>query len=65
VIEGGLNNYEHPAVVTPAMFLSHLAPGSKTALFYQAVKSDHLAGREVIVPCGGILGGGSSINFMA
>ncbi|GAW13347.1 hypothetical protein ANO14919_027300 [Xylariales sp. No.14919] len=64
VIEGGPDNYQNPAVVTPAMFLTHLAPGSKTALFYQARKSDHLAGREVIVPCGGTLGGGSSINFM-
>ncbi|KAH8165135.1 hypothetical protein CIB48_g3111 [Xylaria polymorpha] len=64
VIERGPDNYGDPSVVTPAMFLTHLAPGSKTAIFYQARKSDHLAGREVIVPCGGILGGGSSINFM-
>ncbi|KAI1111186.1 GMC oxidoreductase [Nemania sp. NC0429] len=64
VIEGGPDNYGDPTVVTPAMFLSHLAPGSKTALFYQANKSNALAGREAIVPSGGILGGGSSINFM-
>ncbi|KAI3331046.1 GMC oxidoreductase [Ustulina deusta] len=64
VIECGPDNYNNPAVVTPAMFLTHLAPGSKTALFYQAKKSDSLAGRAVIVPCGGTLGGGSSINFM-
>ncbi|KAI0194265.1 GMC oxidoreductase-domain-containing protein [Xylaria flabelliformis] len=64
VIEGGPDNYGNPAVVTPAMFLTHLAPGSKTAIFYKARKSDYLAGREVIVPSGGILGGGSSINFM-
>ncbi|KAI0516961.1 GMC oxidoreductase [Xylaria bambusicola] len=64
VIEGGQDNYNNPAVVTPAMFLTHLAPDSKTALFYKARKSDQLAGREVIVPCGGTLGGGSSINFM-
>jgi hypothetical protein len=64
VIEGGPDNYENPAVVTPAMFLTNLAPDSKTALFYQAVKSEHLADREVVVPSGGTLGGGSSINFM-
>ncbi|KAI0401468.1 GMC oxidoreductase [Xylaria palmicola] len=64
VIEGGQDNYENPTIVTPALYLTHLAPGSKTALFYKARKSDKLAGREVIVPCGGILGGGSSINFM-
>ncbi|KAI8947538.1 GMC oxidoreductase [Xylaria longipes] len=64
VIEGGPDNYGNPAVVTPAMFLANIAPGSKTAIFYQARKSDKLAGREVIVPSGGTLGGGSSINFM-
>lgn len=64
VIEVGQDNYENPVVVIPAMFLANLAPGSKTALFYKAKKSNALAGREVIVPSGGTLGGGSSINFM-
>lgn len=64
VIEGGSDNYQNPTVVTPALFLTHLAPDSKSAIFYQARKSDQLAGREVIVASGGILGGGSSINFM-
>ncbi|KAI1151890.1 GMC oxidoreductase [Nemania diffusa] len=64
VIEGGPDNYQDPTVVTPGMFLTHLAPDSKTAIFYQANKSDKLAGRGVIVPSAGILGGGSSINFM-
>ncbi|KAI0104647.1 GMC oxidoreductase [Nemania sp. FL0031] len=64
VIEGGPNNYQDPTVVIPGMFPVHLLPGSKTAIFHKAKKSDYLAEREVIVPCGGILGGGSSINFM-
>ncbi|KAI1333326.1 GMC oxidoreductase [Xylariaceae sp. FL0255] len=64
VIEGGKDNYADPTVVTPAMFPIHLRSDSKTALFYKAIKSNHLANREVIVPSGGILGGGSSINFM-
>ncbi|KZL84432.1 gmc oxidoreductase [Colletotrichum incanum] len=64
VIEGGTNNREVPNVVHPAFFLDHLAPESKTAIFYQGKKSDKLAGRSPIVPAGGILGGGSSINFM-
>ncbi|KAI1421237.1 GMC oxidoreductase [Xylaria sp. FL1777] len=64
VIERGPDNYDNPAVVTPAMFLTHVAPDSKTAIFYKAKKSNSLAGREVIVPNGGLLGGGSSINFM-
>lgn len=50
--------------MNPAVYLSHLAPDSKTALFYKAKKSEHLNGREAIVPTGGLLGGGSSINFM-
>ncbi|GKT94686.1 alcohol oxidase [Colletotrichum tofieldiae] len=64
VIEGGTNNRDVPNVVHPAFFLDHLAPESKTAIFYQGKKSDKLAGRSPIVPAGGILGGGSSINFM-
>lgn len=64
VIEGGKNNYNDENVVNPALFLEHIAPGSKTAIFYQGMKSEALAGRKPIIPSGGILGGGSSINFM-
>ena len=64
VIEGGQDNYQVDNVVNPALFLEHLAPTSKTAIFYKGNKSEALAGREPIVPSGGILGGGSSINFM-
>ncbi|MCJ1335847.1 hypothetical protein MMC09_001121 [Bachmanniomyces sp. S44760] len=64
IIEGGKNNLDDPTVRNPAIYLSHLAPTSQTALFYKANVSQHLGGREAIVPCGGILGGGSSINFM-
>jgi len=59
-----MDNYGNPDIVTPGRFLSNLLPESKTAIFYKATKSDYLAGREVIVPSGGTLGGGSSINFM-
>ncbi|POS75033.1 hypothetical protein DHEL01_v206577 [Diaporthe helianthi] len=67
VIEGGQNNFNVPSVVNPLLCYQHLLPTSKTALFYKAKASEHLAGRESIVPSGartGILGGGSSINFM-
>ncbi|KAK6065625.1 GMC oxidoreductase [Seiridium cupressi] len=64
MIEGGPNNLNDPSVVNPAFFLQHLLPTSKTALFYKGNKSEKLAGREPIVPSGGMLGGGSSINFM-
>lgn len=64
VIEGGQDNYNVPNIVNPLMAYQHLLPTSKTALFYKAKASNHLAGREPIVPSGGTLGGGSSINFM-
>ncbi|KUJ08512.1 putative alcohol oxidase [Mollisia scopiformis] len=64
LVEGGRNNFEDPTVTNPAVYLSHLAPDSKTALFYKSKASKHLNDREAIVPMGGILGGGSSINFM-
>lgn len=37
---------------------------SKTASFYYSRPSEHLDGRQAVVPCANILGGGSSINFM-
>ncbi|POR31080.1 Alcohol oxidase [Tolypocladium paradoxum] len=64
LIEGGKNNLNDPTVVNPAIYLSHLTPGSQTALFYQSNKEKALNDRAAIVASGGILGGGSSINFM-
>ena len=32
LVEGGPNNHNNPTVTNPAVFLSHLAPDSKTAL---------------------------------
>ncbi|KAK4122315.1 GMC oxidoreductase [Parathielavia appendiculata] len=64
VIEGGQNNANNPTIMHPAYFLAHLAPGSTTNLFYKAKKSPAVADRELILPSGGVLGGGSSTNFM-
>lgn len=64
VIEGGQNNYNDPAVVHPLLFLSHLLPTSKTTLFYKGNKEKQLGDRELVVPAGGLLGGGSSINLL-
>ncbi|KAJ4334917.1 hypothetical protein N0V87_006512 [Didymella glomerata] len=64
VIESGANNKDVASIVHPAFFLQNLLPTQKTALFYKGNKSKQLADREPIVPCGGTLGGGSSINFM-
>lgn len=44
--------------------MSGLAPGNKYNLFYKAAESEALAGRELVVPSGGVLGGGSSVNLM-
>ena len=64
VIEGGPNNFEVPTIVYPVFVLANLAPTSKTTLFYKGGKESALGGREMVVPTGGSLGGGSSINIM-
>ncbi|OTA92428.1 putative alcohol oxidase [Hypoxylon sp. CO27-5] len=64
VIEGGPDNYDIPEVLIPGLYFSNLQPDSKTAIFYKTTKSKNLANIERIVPSGGTLGGGSSINFM-
>lgn len=64
IIEGGQDNRGMQNVENPVFYLDHLLPTSKTTIFYKTKKSEKLAGRECIVPSGGVLGGGSSINFM-
>ncbi|XXH01816.1 hypothetical protein Hte_008177 [Hypoxylon texense] len=64
VIEGGPDNYDNPKVIIPALFRENIQPNSDTAIFYKSAKSKQLANKERIVPSGGTLGGGSSINFM-
>lgn len=64
VIEGGQDNYSHPSVIHPLLFLSHLMPTSKSTLFYKRISEPWLDNREIIIPTGGILGGGSSINLL-
>jgi alcohol oxidase len=64
LIERGRNNYKEPSVVNPALFPKNLDPANKTAIFYKGKRSEALAGREPIIQSGGVLGGGSSINFM-
>lgn len=38
-------------------------PDNKMTLFYPSNPSEHLAGRGPVIPAGGCLGGGSSINM--
>lgn len=64
IIEAGRNNLDDPLVRTPAFYIHHLKPDSQTANFYVSKPSPHVAGRSNTVATGGLLGGGSSINFM-
>ncbi|GJC90442.1 alcohol oxidase [Colletotrichum liriopes] len=64
LLEQGRDNYQVPEVIHPALFPENLKDGSSTALFWQGNKAPQLANRSPIVPSGGILGGGSSINWM-
>lgn len=64
VVEGGRDNYKDPLIINPFAFIKNQDPSAKTALFFRAGKSEDLGGRELVVPTGGILGGGSSINFL-
>lgn len=64
LVEGGRNNHNDPTITHPVMAISHLVPNSNTAMFYKAKSNQHMDGREVVVACGNVLGGGSSINFM-
>ena len=62
VIEAGPPTRELLAHIQPARYLSHLAPTSTTMRFNKAEKTEALGGRELVVPCGQCLGGGSSVN---
>ncbi|KAL2069366.1 hypothetical protein VTL71DRAFT_15704 [Oculimacula yallundae] len=64
LIESGQNNFNNPKIVYPGMFFGNLMLGSTSAIFWQTEESKALAGRKLVIPSGGILGGGSSINFM-
>lgn len=64
VIESGPDNYQDPTVVVPAFWLSHLDPNDRLILPYKSDASKHLAGRELLVPTGRVLGGGSSVNML-
>ncbi|KAK5173083.1 uncharacterized protein LTR77_003205 [Saxophila tyrrhenica] len=64
LIEGGENNHNLDSVRNGAQLIEHLQPTSRTAIFNVGKPTDAVAGRPQIVPSGGVLGGGSSINIM-
>lgn len=64
LIEAGSNNHGDPTVTTPFLFVSHLAPGSKTVTVLKGNKSEFLGDREPVVQTARMLGGGSSVNML-
>lgn len=64
LIEGGENNEGKASVENPILMGLNLVPATKTANFYQAKKAGAVNDRAITVQTGGVLGGGSSINFM-
>jgi alcohol oxidase len=64
VIEQGPNNLEVPTIVHPALFMGGLMPTSNVTLFYESNAEKQISNRSLVVPSGGTLGGGSSINLM-
>jgi alcohol oxidase len=64
VVEEGIGTKNNPIVIHPALFPANQAPSAKTVTFYESKPSKHLADRKVVVPTGGCMGGGSSVNFL-
>jgi alcohol oxidase len=66
LIEGGANNRDDPWVYRPGIFVKNMQKdgiNDKAKFYVDTKESSHLRGRQSIVPCANILGGGSSINF--
>ncbi|KAF8968466.1 alcohol oxidase [Flammula alnicola] len=66
LIEGGANNRDDPWVYRPGIFVKNMQRdgiNDKAKFYTDTMQSPHLRGRQSIVPCANILGGGSSINF--
>ncbi len=63
MVEEGPNN-DLPSINYPVSVLGNLDPQKGTAKFYKGNNASELANRELVVPTGSVLGGGSSINMM-
>ena len=64
VVESGLNN-EDPRITTPAYAYANIGtPDSPFFDHYTSAPSEFLNGRQAVVDCGRVLGGGSSVNLM-
>jgi alcohol oxidase len=66
LIEGGNNNRDDPWVYRPGIYQRNMQRdgiNDKATFYTDTMQSSYLRGRQSIVPCANILGGGSSINF--
>lgn len=66
LIEGGANNRDDPWVYRPGIYVRNMQRdgiNDKAKFYVDTMQSSYLRGRQSIVPCANILGGGSSINF--
>ncbi|KAK0467938.1 GMC oxidoreductase-domain-containing protein [Desarmillaria tabescens] len=66
LIEGGANNRDDPWVYRPGIYVKNMQRdgiNDKATFYTDTQESPYLRGRQSIVPCANILGGGSSINF--
>ncbi|KAF3003986.1 hypothetical protein E8E14_007276 [Neopestalotiopsis sp. 37M] len=64
VVEAGDNNENIASIIHPVLFLGALMPTSTVTSFYSGTQEPQLGNRQLTVPVGSVLGGGSSINLM-
>ncbi|KAI0376775.1 GMC oxidoreductase [Hypomontagnella monticulosa] len=62
LIEAGPDNLNLPSIYHPALYRTNYTPDTTAATYFQARREAQLAEREILIPTGGILGGGSSVN---
>ncbi|KAL5501118.1 hypothetical protein ACEPAH_9505 [Sanghuangporus vaninii] len=66
LVEAGANNRDDPWVYRPGIYPRNMqrdGVNDKATFYVDTKQSSFLRGRQSIVPCANILGGGSSINF--
>lgn len=64
VIEEGKNNDGDPSITHPILCLGAIMPTSTVTRFHVGNAEPQLGGRQLTVPVGSVLGGGSSVNLM-
>ena len=62
MLEAGPQTKDDLAHIQPGRFLTHLLPGSNTVKRVVGKRSDYLNGRQLTIPFGQCVGGGSSVG---